>query len=171
MGELWARIEASLQRNAPDTLSTLEPGATDSQIAEADQALAVSPPQEVHESYRIHNGMRGGAGGLVNWWLLLPLAAIVSEWSVLKQLWDDGTFEGMEGDAAVQIKPMWWNPRWIPFLSNSSGDFYCIDLDPEPTGSHGQIISFFHSEPRRELIAPDFRSWLEGVATTLERAR
>jgi cell wall assembly regulator SMI1 len=171
MDKIWKRIEAWLKQNAPDTLAYLQPGASDADIKKAARSLSCELPDDVTESYHIHDGMRGAAGSLIGEWSLMPLAIVVREWKTLKKLSDGGTFEGMEGDADVQVKSDWWNPRWIPVASNGSGDFVCVDLDPPRTGKSGQVISFFHAEPRRELLAKSFKSWLAGFADDLKAGK
>lgn len=171
MEKIWKRIDAWLKQNAPETFADLQPGASDADIKKAERALSCELPEVVTQSYRIHNGMRGGDGPLIDGWSLLSLAVLVRGWKTLKKLSDDGTFESMEGDAAPQIKSDWWNPRWIPVASNSSGDFVCVDLDPKRGGKRGQVISFWHAGPRRELLATGFKAWLEQFADDLEAGK
>lgn len=171
MEKIWKRIESWLKQNAPDHLSDLQPGATDPDIKKAEQALSCELPGDVKESYRTHDGMRGGMGPLVAGWSLLSLAMIVKEWKGLKKVSDAGTFEGMNGSPDAKIKADWWNPRWIPVASNSSGDFLCVDLDPQRGGKSGQVISFLHADPARKLVAKDFKSWLTEFAADLEAGK
>ncbi len=170
MKKIWKRIEAWLEQNAPEILSTLQPGASAADIKQAERALSCKFPKALAESYRIHDGKRSG-GALFDEYELLSLDYMVSEWKVLKELLDDGTFDdtgSMKNVVASQIKFAWWNPLWIPIASNSSGDFWCVDLDPSPSGKIGQIISFVHTDPARELIAKDFETWLAAFADDLE---
>ena len=171
MDKLWKKIEAWLKQNAPEMFADLEPGASEVAIKKAERALGVELPKDVAESYRVHNGMRGSMGPLIDGWSLMSLDWIVQDWKTLKKLSDDGTFEGMEGKADVHIKPDWWNPRWIPVASNSSGDFVCVDMDPPRAGHRGQVISFYHAEPRRELLAKDFKSWMNQFAKDLKAGK
>jgi cell wall assembly regulator SMI1 len=171
MDEIWRRIESWLKQNAPEILTDLQPGASDADIQNVVQAVSYAMPDDFIESYRIHDGKRGGSAPLLDQWELLSLSAIVKEWQNLKKLSDDGLLEGMEGDSSVQIKSDWWNLGWIPFASNSSGDFLCIDLDPPQTGKKGQVISYWHSDSKRKLLAKDFRSWLAEFVEDLESGK
>ena len=43
-----------------------------------------------------------------------------------------------------------------------------VDLDPYPGGSVGQVISVWHDQPLRTVLAPSFCHWLDGFANGLE---
>jgi|GEM_PF-4118631 len=47
------------------------------------------------------------------------------------------------------------------------GDGLCIDLDPAPGGTVGQVIRRLHDDDRRERVAASFTQWFSGpvVAT------
>lgn len=47
------------------------------------------------------------------------------------------------------------------------GDGLCIDLDPAPGGTVGQVIRRLHDDDRRERVAASFTQWFPGpvVAT------
>ena len=168
MEEIWKRIETWLAANAPDTLADLRPGASDADVRKAERALSVSLPADLVESYKVHDGQRGGSGPLFGDYALLPLEHAVKEWKTLKRLRSAKVFEFMHGQPAPKVKADWWNPRWIPVASNSSGDFLCADLDPAPAGKPGQIVSFLHADAARALVAEDFKSWLSEHAKALE---
>lgn len=167
MKDIWKQIEAWLEQNAPDLLADLKPGALEATINQTERMLSCVLPGEMVMSYRIHDGSSGGAPPLFGEWALLPLSDVVKEWNILKKRSDDGAFEGIEAEADIQIQSEWWSTCWIPVASNSSGDFLCVDLNPPRTGNHGQIICFFHADPRRKLIAKHFKDWLAGFADDL----
>ncbi|GJH13034.1 SMI1/KNR4 family protein [Caballeronia novacaledonica] len=171
MDEIWKRIETWLKQNAPEIRGDLSPGASDSAFVEASKAFGIDLPQEMVDSYRIHDGSRGGAGPLFGDWRLLSLAAAGRAWNTIVPVTDDEALDDVEDVAAPQIKGEWWNPRWLPFASNSSGDFLCVDLDPAESGTPGQIISYYHAEPRRELLATGFNQWLSNFAADLESGK
>jgi len=167
MEKIWKKIESWLEKNAPDQFAALEPGADAAAVKKAEQAMSCELPKDVAESYRIHDGMRAGVGPLIDDWRLLSLAMMVKEWQGLKKVADAGTFADMDAKPDVQIKPGWWNPRWIPICSNNSGDFLCVDLDPQRTGKSGQIITYLHADPARKLTAKNLTSLLKQFAADL----
>lgn len=169
MRNSWKRIENWLNCNAPSILSDLQPAASVVEIRSMERECECVLPSDVVRSYRIHNGSRGGAAPLFATWSLLSLQACAKEWKGLHDLHDNKAFNGLQGDADVQIKSDWWNPRWIPIASNSTGDFICIDLDPEPAGNNGQLIRFLHAGPERNLLCSSLEKWLADFADSLER--
>jgi cell wall assembly regulator SMI1 len=167
MEKIWKKIEAWLEENAPDTLADLRPGAAEADIRKAERALSVRLPADMVASYSVHDGQRGGSGPLFGDYALLSLEAAVKEWKTQKKLAGAGVYDGMYGKPSPRVRPDWWNPRWIPVASNSSGDFLCADFAPARPGKPGQIVSFLHADAARELVAKDFKSWLSGFAKDL----
>jgi cell wall assembly regulator SMI1 len=168
MQEIWQRIENWLQQNSPEIMADLLPGASDDQISQLEQTTQSQLTEDVEVSYRIHNGTRGGGPPLMGNWRLLKLEQIAREWTLQEQLSADGVFEDDECEHKDPIQPVWWNAQWIPIGSNSSGDFICLDLNPAPGGNVGQVISYWHTDPDRKVLANSFRDWLTKFADDLE---
>ncbi|SRR5258708_25640677 len=168
MQTTWKRIESWLAANAPKILNDLLPGATDEQFRSAEKLLGVEFPDDVKTSYNIHNGQQGLTAPLIGEWQLLSLKDIVSQWEIMKDLFDAGKFNNVTSTPIGPIKTDWWNVKWIPVAYNGAGDLYCLDLDPALGGDVGQIISFWHMEDRRERLAKNFQEWLQGFADDLE---
>jgi cell wall assembly regulator SMI1 len=171
MQDVWQRIENWLELNSPEILADLLPGVSDDQIFELEQKLQIQFTEDFKASYRIHNGSRGGGPPLMGAWRLLKLDLIDREWSLQEELSAEDVFEDDECEHEDPIQPVWWNAQWIPISSNSSGDFICLDLNPEPGGSIGQIISYWHTDPVRKILAHSFREWLIKFADDLEANR
>jgi cell wall assembly regulator SMI1 len=168
MERIWQRIEAWLEKNAPEIRADLQRGASGADMTKAGRTLSVSLPDDLRQSYRIHDGTKGSGPPLLGEWRLLSLSAIAREWKTLKRLLDDGTFPSDSGDVDEGIKDVWWSAGWIPIASNSAGDFRCVDLDPDEGGQAGQVIGYWHADARRELLAPSFERWLTTFADELE---
>jgi cell wall assembly regulator SMI1 len=167
MQDIWKRIEKSLRDVAPAALGTLSAGASAKVIGSAEKALGITFPQEVIESYRVHDGQSDAAPELFDGWRLLPMDRVVAEWTVWKKLLDGGEFKGRQSDAAPHHVSDWWNPAWIPLTSNGAGDHHCLDLAPGRGGRSGQIIQMQHDGPERALVADSFRQWLADRAEEL----
>jgi cell wall assembly regulator SMI1 len=168
MEKIWVRIDAWLEVNAPKVFSTLQPGASDSQIQAVENALSIQFPEDVKASYRINNGQSGSDYGLIpESQEFLSLERIQDEWAVWKGLLDEGSLEG-GSDPDQGIRADWYNAKWIPLTSDGCGDNYCLDLAPAEGGTAGQIIKMIHDDAYRGFLAPSFRSWLEDYAAKLE---
>jgi cell wall assembly regulator SMI1 len=167
----WKRIEAWLKGNAPEILVQLLKGAKDNEISSAEKAMSIKFPADVKASYRIHNGQDGRAAPLMGEWQLLSLKNMVSQWKIMKKLVDDGKFEDAIAKPIGSVRADWYNPKWIPVAYNGAGDFHCLDLDPPPRGHVGQIISFWHMDEKRQMLAKNFSEWLETFANDLEAGK
>lgn len=169
MKQTWDRIEAWLKSNAPDLLRGLNPPAKVSAFAQLQELLGLQLPDDVRESYLIHDGQPETTGGLINATILLSLEEIGRQWSIWKELLDDGTFSDAHSQSPDGVKSDWWSPGWIPITHDGGGNHHCLDLDPAPGGQVGQIISFWHDDAERTILAPSFSAWLAAYADALER--
>lgn len=173
MQDIWTQIEDWLKTNAPSVLETLQSGASETEIAELEQLLSLRLPDDVRASYRIHNGQSTYSYGLIDGREFLSLERIKDEWLIWKDLLDRGTFQTDDGhdqgsDPAPGIRNVWWSAKWIPLTYDGSGNHDCLDLDPAPGGSIGQIISMWHDDAAREIVAGSFRAWLVQYAEGLK---
>lgn len=175
MDALWARIEAWLQVRAPRVFASLQAGASAGELRAAEAALGVILPDDVRASYRRHNGQALPRGqyssgpSLIDTWDLLPLDRLVQEWAAWKFLLDRGEFSGITGEPDGPVRDDWWHPRWIPVAHDAGGNSLCLDLAPARGGAHGQLITLWHDDADRAVVAPSFRAWLAQFADALER--
>lgn len=165
---IWERIEKWLSSNAPTIVESLQPGATNEEIAATEAFLGVTFPPDIKASYLIHDGQLTDGPGLIDGREFLSLERIKDEWQVWKELYDYGTFNDAKADPEGPIAQYWWNPKWIPITYDGAGNHHCLDLDPAPGGNVGQIIWMWHDNPSRSIEATSFTSWLEAFADELE---
>ncbi|GHO70758.1 hypothetical protein KSC_096500 [Ktedonobacter sp. SOSP1-52] len=145
---------------------SLQPGATDQELQEAETALGINLPEEVKASYRIHNG-----GALVadpffsSFWELLCLEEMIERQNSIKK---------MDHELRTQVQPtervlpQGWHPHWIPLCQHNTGDLLCLDLAPGPAGQQGQIIAVVWEDLQRPVIASSFRELLALFDADLE---
>jgi cell wall assembly regulator SMI1 len=147
----WDRADAVLQRYAPRLFASFNPPATAEQIAEAEQQLGMTLPQEVRDAYFRHNGSpRDGPALFINWGNWCSLEEMVGYWkrrvSTLEQ--DQARSPDIFPEYApywdtLKVSPVWWNRFWIPIgRTNTISTFY-IDMQPGPLGVVGQVIEDF----------------------------
>jgi cell wall assembly regulator SMI1 len=168
----WDRIEAWLKANASGWKPLLR-GATDAQLAKAEEKLGLKLPADVKESYRRHNGtddhgfFPDHAGHDVSWYML-PLSAMAGEADEWAELLDDGDFDEDKPRADKGVRREAWNKKWVPFAGNGGGDCWCLDFAPATGGEKGQVIYVSHEMAARERLARSFREWLSAFADDLE---
>lgn len=141
-------------------------GATEEEIDSAERTLGVRFPKEMRDTYlfsKWHTKEYLVEG------CLMALSEIVERWNGLNSVLDVGPMPQRGDDITKDpIQPVWWNPKWVQFI-DASCDGACIDFDPLPGGTVGQIIFRDHEIGPTHVIAPSFREWLEGYADALER--
>jgi cell wall assembly regulator SMI1 len=167
VAESWKLIKKWLKENAPDW-KALQKGAAPKKIEDAEQRLGRRLPEELRESYALHNGGGEIFPNLMDIsFYLLPLSEVVQDWESQKQLLEGGDFDHSPAQSAKGICKEWWNIGWIPFASNGGGDLFCIDLVPASGGAVGQVISHNHETGEHQLLAASLRSWLHELAYDL----
>ena len=146
----WDRIEAWMRAEAPDALDALRPGADDSTIHAAEEALGRRLPESFRRSVARHDGQEFGWPSLVESGFLMTLSDIVTSASQLEELQE-----------RAPAGPTWWRRGWVPFVSRD-GDYLSLDR-------RGRIWCFLHdNEPMHSEIARNLGTWLERWADELE---
>lgn len=157
---LWEAFDKWLEDNWKEAFEQLNSPAIPEQIQQLQSKLGVELPAEFIECLQVHNGERNSCG-LFDGSEFLSSDEIVFQWGIWQDLLSKGEFEDIYSDPGKGVKNDWWNPKWIPFTHTGSGDHLCIDLGPSEDGTYGQIISMWHDDPSREVIAPSFRTYFE----------
>src|SRR5262249_6127270 len=137
-------------------------------------ALGFPLPEAVRESYLVHDGSNGL--WICEQGFLMPLAApqsgrlagygVLDLWRAMAQVG-----EAMAAERSAPTGPIrddWWNGRWAPLTENECGDMICLDFDPAPGGTLGQVIDWWHEQGATRVLATGFQEWLEGL--TAERS-
>lgn len=168
MRTLWARLEKWLKTHASDLYEELEPQAFEWDIVEVEKALDLTFPADLTASLYLHNGGESGNALIGNWELFSTKEILEAAYS-MQELVDAGSFGNNDNVASSQVKGYWWNPRWIPFAASGSGHYLCLDTDPAPEGTPGQVLLFLHDQPQRLILAASFREWLGQVVEDLEK--
>ena len=161
--EIWERIEIWLKRYAPNILSGFQPGATDEELEHAEAVLGVELPEDLKAWYRLHNGSNGRF--FLDGWYLLNVKNLVASWQMGQDL---SGGEDLEVPPAGPIRRVSWHPRWVPFMSDGSGDYLCLDLAPGPGGQVGQVICQPKGDRAWGPFAPNLSWYLAFFVTELE---
>jgi cell wall assembly regulator SMI1 len=165
--ELWTGITDWLSVNAPELLETLQPGASEQEITQLEGHLGVQLPDDYKTFLILCNGQHDEA----LWFYkgeLLSILSIKFQWQAWYDLLESGIFDDTYSRPDSGIRSDWWNPKWIPFTHDGSGDHLCIDLDPPTDGTSGQIITMWHDSEQREFLFRSFTQWLAHVLAGLE---
>ncbi|NIE83979.1 molybdenum cofactor biosynthesis protein MoaA [Burkholderia sp. Cy-647] len=165
---VWRRIEAAIFACPGLLPGGFNEPANDDDIARLQAATQASLPQALLDSLRMHDGQVQPHNALVDSDRLLSARDILVQWSIWRGLADSGDFDGMSSEPEPGIRDDWYNPGWIPFTHDGSGNHLCLDLDPAPGGTFGQVIRIWHDDPEREQVATSYADWLAHVADRVE---
>ena len=154
---LWKEIDAWLKKNAKVAHASLQKGASKAALTKLEQALGVKVPADLAAWLSIHDGQAPDSGiTVVGNWDLLSCDRIADAHAALQRQEQKGIL-GESKDGLV--KPVWWNPKWIPFMESPAGDFHCVDLDPTLKGEAGQIVTWFHDAEFRNRKAESLTAY------------
>jgi cell wall assembly regulator SMI1 len=144
--ESWDRIHKWLEANAPKILASLNPGASDEEIAAAERSIGDPMPPDWRELYRVHNGLNqtSGYGNLFHGLNFFDLERVVREITQdrlqSESLGSDYVpVEVRKADTGIRRDDV-FNLRWIALGHDWSRLLIRIDLDPGAGGQMGQVI-------------------------------
>lgn len=163
---MWKNIiEKGTRRNEDfkDKLY-LQPGASDEDFQLIEKTIDITFPKEMKDFYKVHNGQEWQIGRecFVRNLTLSPTTKIIENWMFLQEEFEP---DELEPEIDSEIKPLLWNPKWIPIAENGGGDYLCLDTDPSDVGSVGQVLYFWHDWGKRSIEA---RSLFEFLQICLE---
>lgn len=146
MEEIWKRIHAWLDANAPPGYGHLRPGASAESVSAAEETMGQKFPADVKASYFIHDGqvdepgLIGGEG-----WCLFSLREMVEQC----QRWSN---------SGVRDR--------LPIAWGAMGDHIYLDLQDSEQLGRVMVQRMDSDEP--DPVAPSFSAWLEDFANKLD---
>jgi cell wall assembly regulator SMI1 len=160
MTSLWTCFETALKTKAPELLAALNPPASEASLNLLQDRLKCTLPADVLTCLRCHDGQQADTQPLFGPWAFLSCESIFDAWSFWKKQSERSDFNQEDTEPDAGVRAGWWNPQWIPFATNGSGDYLCLDLAPTGNGSVGQIITLWHDDGARKIEAQSFARWL-----------
>lgn len=155
--KLITKIEAAARAAGVE----LPAGASAKAFADLEKKLGFELPAEMRAWYLAHDG--GGSDFVLGGRELLSLRRIAAEWKIWKDLLDRGTFgDNAHSEPGRGVQQKWWIPEWVPVTYDGAGNHDVVDLAPGEGGQWGQVLSFWHDDPRREVVGGSFLTWLAG---------
>lgn len=165
-------IERWLAAQAPRILGeSLNPGATLSQLNELQAAIGRPLPADYQELYRWHNGLNEEAdnlGSLCYGMSFLPLAEVLDAFRY--QVSQTLTSPLRQAAPTLRAEVL-QNPWWLRLGFDGSHGWLCVDLDPAPTGTYGQVIYIYEIQELGFRAAGSVAELLATFAHDLEQGR
>lgn len=171
------RFETWLSGSLPAIHATLQPGASQLELAELETLIGMALPDDFRALYAWHDGQEWPLSrdvpevtGLLAGMDFLPLTEVSQNWRGWHDLLEeDPTRNDERGYISVppgHIQTQYINSGWIAIAGRGTGDKIGIDLVPGPEGQRGQIVSFGRDERTKYVLAASLR---EFVCQYLER--
>lgn len=165
LSHTFHRLRNALADSFPELLETLNPPADPILLAQFEAELGCPLPPPVRDSFLIADGQdleasnANGTGGLFFGLHLLPLEEVVSEWQFWRQAEHDPSSGQNEAVLATMasVPPGWIKSQyacrgWLPLVTDRSGNYIGVDLDPGQGGSWGQVIIFGRDFDRKCVL-------------------
>jgi cell wall assembly regulator SMI1 len=166
--KVWKNLTDWFATNAPELLETFQPGASEAEIADLERHVGLELPDDFRTFLKLCNGqIQDPQAGFYSG-DLMSVTDIKSTWSMMQGLIKKGTFKDSTSYPGKGVNAAWWNPAWVPFISWTTGDNTCIDLDPAKGGTRGQVIIFWHDQGDRNIKQASFTEWLEVLLADIE---
>ncbi|MBW2463295.1 MAG: SMI1/KNR4 family protein [Deltaproteobacteria bacterium] len=159
----WDQLRDAIDAHAPD--AALRPGASADQFALAEAALGVSLPDDFRRAWSEQEGVQG----FIAYTELVSLDNMVALHREMLGFLEDGHDGGLEWRAQGPVRPLYFDPAWIPFaVLHESGDLRCIDLNPTEDGRVGQVIRVTDKLEDRQVVAEGIGGFLDLLGSELE---
>lgn len=157
-----SRLQAALEKRAPEVLSGLNRGASATQIARLKRALGKLPlPASFFAFYRWHDGSDEDTRWL-DGLFMLDGKGVASVKAMMDGILDEGHYAQYEPDE-------YWSKGWVAFADDGSGHgALVIDTVGSFGGTPGQVMWAAAKELDRVVVAPSFDAWLEHVTQIYE---
>ncbi|HVY90587.1 MAG TPA: SMI1/KNR4 family protein [Hyphomonadaceae bacterium] len=164
----WQRYVAKATDLHPPFEDFLAGGASETDLIEAERIIGIALPDDLRHLLKLHDGSQGYQA--LPGWELLSSEGIISEWTIWEDLYrSEFKPEGYESEPSGPIRSdEWWRLKWIPFTRDGGGNCLCVDMAPAAGGTKGQVITLWHDNPGRELIAPSLTEFVEILAEDME---
>lgn len=159
-----ARLEAWLAEHAPAMHAALTPGATDAELAVTERVLGRKLPSALRTLYATHADW----GHVLGLTFLSPVM-LQMEWDAWRGL--EAEFQETAGHSSRPVgavRAQYINSGWLPFLTDGGGNSVGVDLDPRPTGTLGQVITFGRDVRVKTVLADSLEDFLAEYVARLE---
>jgi cell wall assembly regulator SMI1 len=185
LSQTWERLRTWFAREYPELGDTLNWGILPEDLAQIENQFGFALPGPVRESYLITDGQEpessaGCSEGLFFGLVLLPLEDVLEEWRFWRGVDNDPSTGGNARlRDSMQSIPGGWVRReyslkgWIPLVSDRTGNYIGVDLNPAGGGVAGQVIVFGRDFDTKVVLwkgdgASGWAKWLASFADDLE---
>lgn len=154
-----------------NTTNSFNKSATDREITNFTKKFPMLD-DSVIQVYRLHNGQPDDLSEFVDGLRFLPINAIISFYEECLDVYKSDKILQKPCDPKYdyidcQIKPSYWNTKWIPILGTPEMKAICLDYDPAVEGRLGQLIEIALEDCDRYYIKESLFEYFKCIKTQL----
>jgi cell wall assembly regulator SMI1 len=171
----WKRLKKWSVSKLPETDESDSPPASAKELQDFETAIGADLPKDVRDSYRVYNGQCAGLG-IVYGLEVVSLRESLSHWKTWVKGYEkclkDNTASSLDEDCSSFpdgfVRPVYFDPGWVPLTYDSGGNHIGVDLNPGPKGTRGQVIVFGRDDEFHTVLALSWGQFLTDLADELE---
>lgn len=134
--DIWNKIYLWLENNASQIKKSLNPPLSNTLLLNLEKIINCNLPNDFINLYFRHNGInQSDISNLFFGLNFLPMENLLNDFKLHMSLNDDLVYADKEIN-----KNYFYSKTRIPFCSDSSHCYLCLDMDPSEKGTVGQII-------------------------------
>jgi molybdopterin molybdotransferase len=117
---VWTELMDWFTANAPELLKTFRPGASEAEIADLEAHIGLELPDDFRTFLQMCNGQFRDRKARFYSGDLMPVEDIKSDWSMMQDLLEKGTFKDSVSYPGKGVKKAWWSPAWVPSIQQKA---------------------------------------------------
>lgn len=157
----------------------LLPPASRAELAQLEEVIGYSLPEDYIQLYLIANGQQdtGQQGGqftatfcpLFGYYEFMNLEQVLADYEqhlvwYQEELPDYFEADVRQGDPVAGVA---WQPGWVPFAVSNAAN-YAVDLSPPRGGTYGQVIEYGHDTVENRVMAGSISEFLTLASENLD---
>lgn len=94
-----------------------------------------------------------------------------NDYTIRREFYDFDTELSISSTPEGAVRKKYFHYKWLPILSDYSGNYIGVDLDPDAAGTKGQVIIFGRDEQALHVVADSLSSFFDWVIVESQDAR
>lgn len=168
IAQTWRRLKVWISARDPHMVGTLHDPVSPADLARAEATIGRALHPDHRALLEVHDGSAGCL--LFDERELLTAGDVAYSWGLFREWQSSGELD-RRATAVGPVRSVWWHPRWIPLLYDQAGNYHMLDFAPVPGGEPGQVITYWHDQPERTVVAPSLRVWLLRYVAAVEAGK